>query len=421
MSAADSQAAVEAVFREESGKILATLIRVIGDFDLAEEAMQDAFEQALRHWPEQGVPDSPAAWITTASRRKAIDRIRRRKTRVDKEPELGRYLEARAPQQWNESDFKLDDFQPDDDDPLRLIFTCCHPALKVEAQVALTLRTLGGLSTPEIARAFLMPEPTLAQRIVRAKKKIRDAGIPYRVPPREKLEERLPAVLAVLYLIFNEGYSATSGDALVRRELCAEAIRLGRVLCARLPQEAEGWGLLALMLLQDSRSRARTDASGELLTLEEQDRALWDREAIEEGLRLLDRGMQLRRAGAYQIQAAIAALHAVSPSPDETDWRQIALLYDRLLEFRPSPVVELNRAVALAMVEGWRSGLERMDELEARGRLDQYHLFHAARADLQRRLGEYEEALAAYRRALSLTSNEAEKRYLQRRMAEISE
>jgi len=411
----DSQSAVEAVFREESGKILATLIRVVGDFDLAEEAMQDAFAQAMSHWPETGVPDNPAAWIVTASRRKAIDRIRRRKTRTEKEPELERFLEAREPKVWAE-----DDFEPEDDDPLRLIFTCCHPALKPEAQVALTLRTLGGLSTPEIARAFLMPEPTLAQRIVRAKKKIRDAKIPYRVPPPEKLQERLPAVLAVLYLIFNEGYSATSGDALVRRELCSEAIRLGRLLCKRLPQEAEGWGLLALMLLQDSRGSARTDEDGLLLTLEEQDRSLWDRRAIEEGLRLLDRAMQLRRAGAYQIQAAIAALHAVSPSADRTDWSQIALLYDRLLELRPSPVVELNRAVALAMVEGWRSGLDRMDQLGESGRLEEYHLFHAARADLQRRLGEYEEALAAYRRALALTANEAEKRFLERRMAEIS-
>lgn len=416
MSFRDSQSAVESVFREESGKILATLIRVIGDFDLAEEAMQDAFAQAMSHWPETGVPENPAAWIVTASRRKAIDRIRRRKTRTEKEPELERYLGARNPPKWSD-----DDFEPEDDDPLRLIFTCCHPALKPEAQVALTLRTLGGLSTPEIARAFLMPEPTLAQRIVRAKKKIRDARIPYRVPPPEKLQERLPMVLAVLYLIFNEGYSATSGDSLVRHELCAEAIRLGRLFCKRLPQEPEGWGLLALMLLQDSRGAARTDEEGLLLTLEEQDRSRWDRAAIEEGLRVLDRAMQLRRAGAYQIQAAIAALHAVSPSPEDTDWKQIALLYDRLLELRPSPVVELNRAVALAMVEGWRSGLDRMDELGATGRLEEYHLFHAARADLQRRLGEYEEALNAYRRALALTSNQAEKRFLERRMAEISD
>lgn len=410
-----SRQAVEAVFREESGRILATLIRVVGDFDLAEEAMQDAFAEALAHWPADGVPNNPAAWITTASRRKAIDRTRRRKTRVDKQPELERYLASKLPEPDEETDF-----HPLADDPLRLMFTCCHPALKVEAQVALTLRTLGGLTTPEIARAFLTSEQTLAQRIVRAKKKIRDAGIPYRVPPPELLKERVPAVLAVLYLIFNEGYAATSGDALIRGDLCGEAIRLAGTLCELLPHDPEALGLQALLLLQDSRRKARTDDGGELVTLEEQDRALWDQAKIDRGLTLLDRAMQWRKAGPYQVQAAIAALHATAPSPETTDWRQIGLLYERLGEMRPSPVVELNRAVALAMAEGPDSGLERIDHLARDGRLDGYHLYYAARADLLRRAGRNREAVAEYGSAIERTANEAERRYLERRRREAA-
>lgn len=409
-----SRQAVEAVFRQESGRILATLIRALGDFDLAEEAMQDAFAEALAHWPVDGVPSNPGAWITTASRRKAIDRTRRRKTRVDKQPELERYLSATAPEPDEEADF-----HPLADDPLRLIFTCCHPALKPEAQVALTLRMLGGLTTPEIARAFLTSEQTLAQRIVRAKKKIRDAGIPYRVPPPELLEERAPAVLAVLYLIFNEGYSATAGDVLIRADLCAEAIRLTRIVCELMPHDPETVGLQALMLLQDSRRGARTGPNGELITLEEQDRTRWDREKIDRGLRLLDLAMQLRKAGPYQVQAAIAALHATAPSTEDTDWKQIALLYGRLGEMRPSPVIELNRAVALAMDEGPEAGLERIDALGRDGRLDGYHLFYAARADLLRRAGRRAEAAAGYERAITLTANDAERRYLERRREEV--
>ncbi len=410
----DSSRAVERVFREESGRILATLIRVAGDFDLAEEAMQDAFAEALKRWPAQGVPHNPAAWITTASRRKAIDRIRRAKTRVDKQPELKHLVEtatAEAPE--------IDDFHPLEDDPLRLIFTCCHPALHLDAQVALTLRTLGGLTTPEIARAFLVPQATLAQRIVRAKKKIFAAKIPYRVPPPELLAERVPAVLAALYLIFNEGYSASSGDSLVRRELCAEAIRLAGTLCELMPRYPEALGLLALMLLQDSRRDARASPAGELVTLEEQDRSLWDRTASERGGALLERAMQFRQAGPYQVQAAIAALHAGAPNPEETDWRQIVLLYDRLLEMRPSPVVALNRAVAWAMAEGRQAGLEEIDRVGEGGRLASYGLYHAARADMLRRLDRNAEAETAYRRALELTENSVERMYLEKRLRQV--
>ena len=410
-----SRQAVEAVFREESGRILATLIRAVGDFDLAEEAMQDAFTEALAHWPQDGIPNNPAAWITTASRRKAIDRTRRRKTRTEKQPELERFLSSKTPEPA-----QTDDFHPLADDPLRLIFTCCHPELKAEAQVALTLRTLGGLSTPEIARAFLLPEATLAQRIVRAKKKIRDAEIPYQTPAAEELGERTPAVLAVLYLIFNEGYSATSGDNLIRRDLCSEAIRLTRILCELMPHDPEALGLQALMLLQDSRRDARMSAAGDLVTLEEQDRSMWDRASIDRGLQLLDRAMQLRKAGPYQIQAAIAALHAIAPSAEQTDWRQIELLYRKLLEQKPSPVIELNRAVALAMAEGPEEGLAHVDALGEDGRLAGYHLFHAARADLLRRSGRNAEAADAYQQAIRLTSNDAELRYLRDRLAEVN-
>ncbi len=409
--------AVERVFREESGRIVATLIRAFGDFDIAEEAMQDAFAEALSHWPTDGVPHNPAAWITTAARRKGIDRLRRRQTRTDKHQEI--LAETEGEQSPSEEEHMIDSLHPLRDDPLRLIFTCCHPSLRLDAQVALTLRTLGGLTTPEIARAFLLPEPTLAQRIVRAKKKIRDAGIPYRVPSEDLLPERTPAVWAVLYLIFNEGYSATAGDALIRRDLCADAIRLGRTLVGLMPREAEGLGLLALMLLQDSRRDARVGPDGLLITLEEQDRSLWDRKQIDEGLRTLDRAMLLRRPGPYQIQAAIAALHARAALSADTDWPQIVALYQRLYELEPSPIIALNRAVAVAMADDYSVGLKLIERLEAAGSLASYHLLYAAKADLLRRMGRGDEAAVAYRRALEMTSNAAETAYLTRRLAEV--
>ena len=406
--------AVERVFREEAGRIIATLIRVFGDFDVAEEAMQDAFAEALDHWPRQGVPDNPAAWITTAARRKGIDRSRRRQTRVQKQDEIAYQTPtAVAPQEFDE-----DAFHPLADDPLRLIFTCCHPALKLDAQVALTLRTLGGLTTPEIARAFLLPEPTLAQRLVRAKKRLRDANVPYQVPAPDELPARTPAVLAVLYLIFNEGYAATAGDALIRRELCAEAIRMAGIVAELMPHDPEVFGLLALLLLQDSRREARTDAAGELVTLDEQDRRRWDESQIGQGLAALDRAIRLRRPGPYQFQAAIAAVHSQARTPEETDWARIAALYERLYALSPSPVIRLNQAVAVAMADGPEAGLARMAELEEA--LGAYHLFYAARADFLRRLGRRDEAAAAYRRALDLAQNEPERRFLQKRLAEVS-
>jgi RNA polymerase sigma-70 factor (ECF subfamily) len=411
---------VDRLFREESGRAVATLIRVLGDFDLAEEAVQEAFVTALETWPVRGVPANPGAWITTTARNRAIDRLRRRRRLVDKSELLRREAEIDADLAAGELAGGDDDMSPIPDDRLRLIFTCCHPALALDARVGLTLRTLGGLSTPEIARAFLVPEPTLAQRLVRAKKKIREAGIPYRVPEDHLLPERLDGVLRVVYLIFNEGYGATSGDSLIRRELSAEAIRLGRVLHQLMPDEPEALGLLALMLLHDARREARVGPGGELVLLDDQDRSRWETAMIEEGRNLLDRALRMRRPGPYQLQAAIAALHDEAATPTATDWTQIAALYAGLVAMTPSPVVELNRAVAVAMADGPAAGLSIVDAIAATGHLDGYPYLHAARADLLRRLGRGVEAAAAYRRARELTANTAEQAFLDRRLAELA-
>ncbi len=415
------QRVVADTFHQEGGRILASLIGSVRDFELAEDALQDAMLVALERWPVEGVPRNPSAWITTAARNKAIDRLRRASTLARKQA----LLQELAEQDTQEELAEMED-RAIPDERLKLIFTCCHPALALDAQIALTLHTLGGLSTPEIANAFLVPLPTMAQRLVRAKRKIRDAGIPYRVPPTEVLGERVEAVFYVLYLVFNEGYTASSGNELIRRELCDEAIRLARVLVMLLTQERlldevpEALGLLALMLLIDSRRRTRVGPDGELVLLEEQNRSLWNSQQIQEGAMLLERALRMKRVGPYQIQAAISALHAQAARAEDTDWTQIAALYGELLKMTPSPVIELNRAVAIAMADGPLRGLALLDRTGLGMALRDYHLFHAARADLLRRAGRLDEAGKAYTRALNLCQNERERAFLQRRLAELS-
>jgi len=399
------------VFREEAAKLTGALVRLIGNFDIAEEVVQDSLLAALEKWPAQGIPDNPGAWLMTAARRRAIDLLRRDKRYAEKVALLERSIVPSDPSEA--------------DDRLRLIFTCCHPALSREAQVALTLRTVAGLETPAVAKAFLIPEATVAQRIVRAKRKIRDAGIPYQVPPAAAIPERLDAVLSVLYLIFNAGYIAPVGEELMRHDLCAEAIRLTFILTSLLAKErtltedAEAYGLLALMLLHDARREARVTPGGELVLLEDQERALWDQEEIAEGVAKLEQALSMKVPGPYQVQAAISALHAQAEHPEETDWAQIATLYRMLYEIMPSPVVELNRAVAVAMAEGIQHGLSLLDQLGETGELKEYYLFHAARADLLRRTGQLDEAQAAYTRTLELCQNNAEQAFLRGRLAEI--
>ncbi|MDG9758038.1 RNA polymerase sigma factor [Pseudomonas sediminis] len=397
------------LYREESRRVLATLIRLLGDFDLAEEALHEAFRSAVEQWPQGGVPDNPRAWLVSAGRFKAIDNLRRQRRfqPLDEQAELPDESVA------EESELLVDD-------RLRLIFTCCHPALASDAQVALTLREVCDLTTEEIARAFLSSPSTLAQRIVRAKAKIRDARIPYEVPGRNELPERLEAVLRVIYLVFNEGYFASSGDSLTRSQLSDEAIRLGRLLQELLP-EPEVHGLLALMLLHESRRAARSGVNGEVILLEAQDRSVWDRELIAEGEALVLQALHSRRFGPYSLQAAIAAVHAEAASLEDTDWVQIVGLYDELLRLNPSPVIELNRAVALAMRDGLEAGLQQIDRLLAMGELDGYHLAHAARADLLRRLGRREQAIAAYRQALALAQQGPDRQFLQRRLEELGD
>jgi RNA polymerase sigma-70 factor (ECF subfamily) len=408
--------AVEQVFRQERARMLATLIRILGDIDLGEEALAAGLEAALAQWPSEGTPANPRAWLIRTARNKAIDQIRRRALLDEKRAEMATDAALDREGGGNE----IDDEVAVRDDQLRLIFTCCHPALAVEAQVALTLRTLCGLETEEIARAFLVPAPTMAQRLVRAKSKIREARIPYRVPDAEDLPERLDAVLAVVYLVFNEGYAASSGAELIRRELCAEAIRLARLLVELLPGESEARALLALMLLTDARRDARVDAGGEMVLLEDQDRSRWDRGAIQEGLALVEAVLRAGPPGAYALQAAIAGVHARAARAEETDWREIAALYGVLRVANPSGVVALNHAAAVAMAEGPAAGLRLMDALAAEGSLAGYHLLPAARADLLRRLGRLPEAAAAYREALSLVGNDTDRRFLERRLAQVS-
>ena len=408
----DVRAMADAIYRSESRRVFATLVRLLGDFDLAEEALHDAFRAALEQWPRDGVPANPRAWLVSAGRFKAIDGIRRR-SRFDSMEDVAEQVDAvidETPEPWENEGIE--------DDRLRLIFTCCHPALSPDAQVALTLREVCGLTTEEIAQAFLSAAPTLAQRIVRAKAKIRDARIPYQVPTPNELPERLDSVLRVVYLVFNEGYSASSGQSLTRLDLSGEAIRLGRLLVELLP-EPEVIGLLALMLLQESRRTARTSPTGELILLADQDRSLWNRDQIAEGSALVRTALESGRFGSYTLQSAIAAVHAGAVNADATDWGEIAGLYDVLLRIEPSPVVELNRAVAVAMRDGSAAGLALIDAILARGDLNEYHLAHAARADLCRRLGRTAQARASYERAVTLARQEPERRFLERRLAEL--
>ena len=421
MGATPAADAVAGAFREEHGRALATLIRVLGDFDVAEEAVADAWVAALERWPRDGIPANPGAWITTTARNRAIDRLRRARTLAAKTTVIAREAAFDEDQRAGATLAAAEDeMAPIPDDQLRLIFTCCHPALAPEAAVALTLRTLGGLTTPEIARAFLVPEPTLAQRLVRAKRKIREAGIAYEVPSADRLADRLEAVLRVLYLVFNEGYDATAGESLIRRELCADAIRLTRVVTELLPDQPEALGLLALMLLTDARRPAREGPGGELVLLEDQDRGRWDAARIEEGSALVERALRMGRVGPYQLQAAIAAVHDEARTADATDWPQILGLYEVLVRIAPSPVIALNRAVALAQVAGPAVGLAATDALAADPAMADYRFFHAARADLLRRLGRWAEAADAYGRALALAPNDPERAFLERRRHDAS-
>jgi RNA polymerase sigma-70 factor (ECF subfamily) len=404
---------LEKFHQEESGRVLSTLIGMLGDFDLAEEMLQEAYVVALQKWPSEGTPANPRAWLIGTARHKAIDRLRRNRRFEEKLDEIAGYAEVAMQPKGEE----MDEMLPDD--RLRLIFTCCHPALPLEAQVALTLRTVCGITTEQLSKAFLVPGPAMAKRLVRAKRKIRDAGIPYRVPLQDELTDRLDAVLLVVYLIFNEGYLVSSGDTLIRQELCAEAIRLGRILCELLPQEAEARAFLGMMLLHDSRRDARVSTDGELVLLEQQDRSLWHWEQIREGSALTESALRQGASGAYALQASIAALHANAKTGKETDWAQIAALYDLLLRAHPSPVIEVNRAVAVAMAGSPVDGLALLDDLEGRKELEEFHLLPAARADLLRRLGRTAEAADAYRRSLQLATNDIERRFLLVRLAEM--